>query len=212
MTLLIAGLVLFFGAHSVRIVADDWRGEQIRKRGLGAYKALYSLASLLGLALIVVGYGQARAAPIVLWDPPVWTRHVSALLVLFALVLLAAAYVPRNRIKSAVGHPMILGVKIWAAGHLLANGALADLLLFGGFLVWAVFDFRAARQRDRLSERLVVNPTLAGTVATIVVGAGLWAAFAFHLHGWLFGVRPFVTCESMAKSNVRNGSALERCS
>lgn len=208
MTLLIVGLIVFLGVHSLRIVADDWRGAQIAKIGLGAYKAIHAVASLAGFALIVVGYGQARAVPITLWDPPLWTRHVSALLVLFALVLLAAAYVPRNRIKAAVGHPMILGVKIWAAGHLLANGTLADLLLFGGFLLWAAFDYRAARRRDRTHGRVVVTPTLAGTVATIIVGVGLWAAFAFHLHGWLFGVRPFVTCESLDKSNPRAAAAV----
>lgn len=193
MTVLIAGLILFLGVHSVRIFAEGWRSAQIARLGLGAYKGIYSVVSALGLVLIVVGYGQARSAPVPLWDPPLWSRHVSALLVLFAFVLLAAAYVPRNRIKATVGHPMILGVKIWAAGHLLANGTLADLLLFGGFLLWAVFDFRAARARDRAHGRAGSRPTLAGTVATIVVGVGLWAAFAFHLHAWLFGVRPFVT-------------------
>jgi uncharacterized membrane protein len=193
MTLLIAGLIVFLGTHSVRIFAEDWRSAQIARLGLGAYKGIYSAASLLGFALIVIGYGQARTAPIALWEPPLWTRHVSALLVLFAFVLLVSAYVPRNRIKAMVGHPMILGVKIWAAGHLLANGTLADVLLFGGFLVWAVLDYRAARGRDRSQGRAVVHPTLAGTVAAIVIGIGLWAAFAFHLHAWLFGVQPFVT-------------------
>jgi len=193
MTVLIAGLILFLGVHSVRILAEGWRSAQIARLGLGVYKGIYSVVSAVGLVLIVVGYGQARGAPVPLWDPPLWSRHVSALLVLFAFVLLAAAYVPRNRIKATVGHPMILGVKIWAAGHLLANGTLADLLLFGGFLLWAVFDFRAARARDRVHGRGASRPTLAGTVATIVVGVGLWAAFAFHMHAWLFGVRPFVT-------------------
>ena len=193
MLLLVAGLVIFLGVHSARIFAEQWRGAQIAKLGLGAYKGIYSVASAVGLVLIAIGYAQARTVPIALWDPPLWTRHLSALLVLFAFVLLVAAYVPRNRIKAMVGHPMIIGVKIWAAGHLLANGTLADLLLFGGFLAWAVFDFRAARARDRVHGRGASRPTLAGTVATIVVGVGLWAAFAFHLHAWLFGVRPFVT-------------------
>jgi uncharacterized membrane protein len=192
MTWLIAGLIVFLGAHSVRIFAEGWRGAQISKLGLGAYKGIYSVVSALGLVLIVIGYGQARGAAIVIWDPPLWARHVSALLVLFAFVLLAAAYVPRNHIKAAVGHPMILGVKIWAFGHLLANGHLEDLLLFGGFLAWAVFDYRAARRRDRSQGRAGVRGTLAGDVTTIVVGAGAWAVFALYLHGWLIGVRPFV--------------------
>jgi len=193
MVLLVAGLILFLGVHSLRIVAEDWRRAQIARLGPGPFKGIYSLVSAVGLALIVIGYGQARMAPVALWDPPLWTRHLTALLVLFALVLLVAAYVPRNRIKVMVGHPMIIGVKIWAAGHLLANGTLADLLLFGGFLAWAVFDFRAARRRDRAQGTVRVKPTLAGTVATIVIGVGLWVAFAFYLHAWLFGVRPFVT-------------------
>jgi len=192
MALLIAGLIVFLGVHSLRIVADDWRSAQIARIGLLPYKAIYSTVSLLGLALIVVGYGQARTASVLLWDPPLWLRHVSALLMLFAFVLLAAAYVPRNRLRYAVGHPMVLGVKVWAAGHLLANGHLSDLLLFGGFLAWAAFDYRAARRRDRIHGRIRARATLAGDVATVVVGAAAWAAFALHLHGWLIGVRPFV--------------------
>ena len=192
MLMLIAGLLIFLGVHSLRIFAEDWRGAQIARLGVGSYKAVHSLLSALGLALIAIGYARSRAAPVVLWDPPLWTRHLSALLVLFAFVLLVATYVPRNRIKAAIGHPMIIGVKIWAAGHLLANGTLADLLLFGGFLLWAVFDLRAARARDRIHGRAPARAWLPADVATIVVGVVLWAAFALYLHGWLFGVRPFV--------------------
>jgi len=191
MTLLVTGLIFFLAVHSVRIFADDWRSAQIAKMGEGAYKGIYSLASVIGLALIVLGYVQARTVPIVLWNPPLWTRHVSALLMLFAFVLIVAAYVPRNHIRPAVKHPMVLGVKIWAAGHLLANGTLADVLLFGGFLAWAVFDFRAARARDRRQGRSDAKGTLAADVTTIVVGAVSWAAFAVYLHAWLIGVQPF---------------------
>jgi len=191
MTLLVTGLIAFLAVHSVRIFADDWRSAQIAKMGEGAYKGIYSLASVIGLALIVLGYVQARTVPIVLWNPPLWTRHVSALLMLFAFVLIVAAYVPRNHIRPAVKHPMVLGVKIWAAGHLLANGTLADVLLFGGFLAWAVFDFRAARARDRRQGRSDAKGTLAADVTTIVIGAVSWAAFAVYLHAWLIGVQPF---------------------
>jgi len=191
MTLLVTGLIFFLAVHSVRIFADDWRSAQIAKMGEGAYKGIYSLASVIGLALIVLGYVQARTVPIVLWNPPLWTRHVSALLMLFAFVLIVAAYVPRNHIRPAVKHPMVLGVKIWAAGHLLANGTLADVLLFGGFLAWAVFDFRAARARDRRQGRSDAKGTLAADVTTIVIGAVSWAAFAVYLHAWLIGVQPF---------------------
>jgi len=193
MALLIAGLIIFLGVHSLRIFAEPWREAQIARLGAGVYKGIFSVASVVGLVLIVIGYGQARTAPIVLWDPPLWARHVSALLILFAFVLVAAAYVPRNHLRRVLGHPMILGVKVWAVGHLLANGTLADLLLFGGFLVWAVLDFRAARGRDRVRGRVRTRASLPGDLATILAGVVGWAAFAFYLHGWLFGVRPFVT-------------------
>lgn len=192
MTILIAGLIVFLGVHSLRIFAGDWRAATVARLGVGPYKGLYSLASAVGLVLIIWGYGQARTAPVVLWNPPLWTRHLSALLMLFAFVLLVAAYVPRNRIKAAVKHPMVIGVKVWAAGHLLANGTLADLLLFGAFLAWAVFDFRSARARDRAQGRTYADGSLASDAATIVVGVVLWGAFAWYLHAWLFGVQPFV--------------------
>jgi uncharacterized membrane protein len=190
MSTLIIGLVLFLGAHSVRIFADDWRSAQIARRGPGAWKGLYTLVSLLGFGLIVWGYGLARAQPVVLWAPQLWARHLAALLMLFSLILLVAAYVPRNGIKTLVHHPMVLGVKVWALAHLLANHTLADLLLFGSFLVWAVLDFRSARQRDRAAGTVYSGGTLAGTLIAVVGGVLVWALFAFWAHAWLFGVRP----------------------
>lgn len=191
MSLLILGLVVFLGVHSVRIVADGWRSAQIARRGLNAWKGLYSLASLAGFALIVWGYGLARTQPLLLWAPPRWAPHLSSLLMLFAFVLLVAAYVPRNGIKSWVHHPMLLGVMLWAIAHLLANGTLADLLLFGSFLLWAVLDFVAARSRDHAAGDPQVPGTLAGSLVALVVGVAAWALFAFWAHAWLFGVRPF---------------------
>ena len=191
MTLLILGLVLFIGVHSTRAVADGWRGSMIAKLGEGPWKGMVSVLSLVGFVLLVYGYGVARTDPVVLWNPPIWTRHVAALLTIPAFILLAAAYVPRNRIKAAIGHPMILGTKVWALAHLLANGNLADLLLFGGFLVWAVFAFRAARRRDRAAGTRYPSGPASLTLVTIAVGLVAWAAFAFALHGWLIGVQPF---------------------
>ena len=191
MSLLILGLVLFLGVHSTRAVADGWRGAMIAKLGEGAWKGAYSVLSLVGFVLIVYGYGVARADPVVLWNPPIWTRHVAALLTIPAFILLAAAYVPRNRIKAAIGHPMIVGTKVWALAHLFANGNLADLFLFGGFLVWAVLAFRAARRRDRTSGIRYPSGPASLTIVTIAVGLVAWAAFAFALHGWLIGVKPF---------------------
>ena len=191
MTTLLIGLLIFLGAHSVRIFAEPWRQARIARMGAGAWKGVYSLVSLAGFALIVWGYGMARAVPVELWAPPAWARHASSLLNLGAFVLLAAAYVPRNRIRAAVGHPMVAGVKLWALAHLLSNGRLADVVLFGAFLAWAVLDYRAARARDRASGARAAPGSLAGDVATVAVGAVATAAFALWLHAPLIGVRPF---------------------
>ena len=191
MTLLVLGLVLFLGLHSVRIVADGWRDRSIARIGPGAWKGLYSVLSVLGFVLLVWGYGQARLAPELLWTPPVWTRHLTALLMLGAMVLLVAAYVPRNIFKARLRHPMVLSVKLWALAHLLANGSLADVLLFGSFLVWAVLNFRAARARDRLAGSPELPSSAAGSVLALALGLLVWGGFAFWAHGWLFGVRPF---------------------
>lgn len=191
MTALILGLLLFLGMHSARIVADGARGRFIAQRGANAWKGLYTVVSLAGFALILWGYGQARQSPVVLWASPVWTRHLASLLVLVALVLLAAAYVPGNALKARLHHPMVLGVKTWALAHLLANNTLADVLLFGGFLLWAVADFRSARQRDRAAGTVYPPGRPGPTLVTVVAGVAVWAALAFGGHAWLFGVRPF---------------------
>jgi len=191
MTVLILGLLIFLGAHSVRIVAEPWRAAQIARVGPMGWKGLYSLASAVGLALIVWGYGMARGQPVVLWTPPIWARHVTASLTVLAFVLLAAAYVPANRIKTVVGHPMLMGVLLWALAHLLANGTLAAVILFGAFLIWAAVDFASARRRDRVSGTHYPVGTPARDAVVVVVGLASWALFAFVLHGWLIGVRPF---------------------
>ncbi|MBK6631864.1 MAG: NnrU family protein [Betaproteobacteria bacterium] len=191
MTLLIFGLILFLGIHSVRIVADGWRAARIAQLGEHGWKGLFSLASALGLGLIVWGYGMARAEPVALWAPPGWTKHVAALLTLPAFILIAAAYVPGSRIKAAVGHPMVAGVKVWAIAHLLSNGNLADVLLFGAFLAWAVIDFRSARQRDRAAGVSYRPGTAARDGLVAAAGIGAWALFAGFLHLWLIGVRPY---------------------
>lgn len=192
MTLLLAGLFLFLGAHSVRIFADDWRTARIASMGPLAWKAAYSVVSIIGFVLIAYGYGLSRQAPIDLWMPPVWTRHLAALITLPVFILLAAAYVPGTRIKAALKHPMILGVKAWALAHLLANGRLSDVILFGAFLAWAILDFRAARIRDRAQG--ITHPAAEGAardVAVVVIGLVAWAAFAMALHAPLIGVKPF---------------------
>jgi uncharacterized membrane protein len=191
MTWLILGLILFLGSHSARIFAEPWRQRRIAAMGLNGWKAVYSIVAIAGFVLIVIGYGEARSAPVILYSPPSWTRHLAALLTIPAFVLLAAAYVPGTRIKRAVGHPMVAGVKIWAFVHLLANGTLADVLLFGAFLAWAVVDYIAARRRDRAAGvTYAVGPASRDLIA-VVVGLAAWALFAFWLHAAWIGVRPF---------------------
>jgi uncharacterized membrane protein len=191
MTILIIGLAIFLSIHSVRIVANGWRQAQIARLGEQPWKLAYSVLSAVGLALIIWGYGVARATPVILWNPPTGMRHAASLLTLVAFVLLAAAYVPRNHFKARFHHPMVLGVKAWAFGHLLANGTVADLLLFGSFLMWAVFSFIAARRRDRLAGTSYATGTARGTLIVVLGGTLAWALFAFWLHGVLIGVRPF---------------------
>jgi len=190
MGVLIAGLVLFLGVHSTRIVAERWRGEQIARWGEGPYKGVYSLLSIAGFALLLWGYALARQQPLPLWTPPVWARHLAGPLVLVAFVLLAAANVPRNGIKARLHHPMVLAVQVWALAHLLANGTLADALLFGAFGVWGALSWRAALRRDRAAGTAYPSGTAVGTLATLAVGVAAWALFAFVLHERWLGVRP----------------------
>jgi uncharacterized membrane protein len=191
MIVLVLGLVMFLGVHSTRIVADGWRSDQLKRVGEGSWKGLYSLMSLIGLALIIYGYGMSRTTPVELWMPPTWTRHAAALLTLLAFVLLAAAYVPGTRIKARVGHPMVLGVKVWAFAHLLSNGRLAVVLVFGSFLVWAVVLYIASRRRDRLAGTRYVAGPISRDLIAVVAGTAAWVVFALWLHGMLIGVRPF---------------------
>lgn len=191
MTLLVLGLLLFLGVHSVRIVADPWRTATLARVGDKTWKGVYTLLAITGFGLIVWGYSLARQSPVALWAPMPWARHLASLLTLLAFILLAAAYVPRNGFKARLHHPMLLSVKLWAFAHLLANHTLADLLLFGGFLLWAVLAFRAARKRDAAAATVYPAGTAVGTVATVVVGAAAWAGFALWAHAAWLGIRPF---------------------
>ncbi len=188
MTLLILGLLLFFTSHSVSIANEPWRNRMVARLGEMPWQGLYSLISLVGLVLIVQGYGAARMDPTVLYAPPVWLRHVTALLMLPVFPLLIATYMP-SRIRSATQHPMLLAVILWAASHLLANGNVADLLLFGSFLVWAVADRISMSHRVQRPLHELPAGALNDLVA-IVGGLALYAAFVLKLHVWLFGVAP----------------------
>ena len=165
---------------------------RIRARlGPSSWKALYSLVSVIGLGLVVWGFGLVRQQPVQLWSPPTGMRHLAALLTLIAFVLLVAAYVPGNGIKARLHHPMVLGVKVWALAHLISNGNLGHVVLFGSFLVWSIFDFRASRRLDRATGTRYPRGTAGATGITVAIGVGTWIAFALWLHGLLIGVRPF---------------------
>lgn len=191
MLVMIAGLVVFLGLHSLRLFADGWRTRQIARMGKLPWRGAYSLVSLVGFGLIVWGFGMARQAPEMVWFPPTFMRHIAALLVLFAFILITAAYVPGNGIKARVGHPMLAGVKIWALAHLLANGSLHDIILFAAFLIWAIVLFAVSRRRDRAAGVSYPNLGARRTAATVVIGALAWAFFAHFAHQWLIGVNPF---------------------
>lgn len=190
MTLLIVGLLIFLGVHSLRVFADDWRNRQRTRLGEMGWKGVFAVVSLIGFVLICWGFDLARQQPVVLYVPPVALRHLNALFTLLAFVLVAAAYVPRNHLKAKFGHPMLLGVKVWAFGHLLATGMLRDVVLFGAFLLWAVVLFIVSRRRDRRNGTVYPAGTLAGNGMAVVAGAVTWIVFALWLHLWLIGVKP----------------------
>ncbi|KAA0089006.1 NnrU family protein [Trinickia soli] len=190
MAILILGLIVFIGVHCTRLVAPAWRDAQVARFGEHGWKGLYSVASLVGFVLIVWGYGVARRTPTVLWVPPVGARHLTALLVAIAFVLIVAAYIPGNRIKRGIGHPMLAGVAVWSLGHLLANGTLNAVVLFGAFLVWGAVGAIVWRRRDQLAGVQYPVGTLSGDMRVVIVGLIAWALFAFLLHRWLIGVSP----------------------
>jgi len=190
MALLIIGLVLFLGAHSTRMLADSARSSLISRFGENAWKGLITVVSIAGFVLIVIGYGQARTYGLPLWTPPLWAYYLTIPLTLLAFVLVTAAYVPGNAIKAKVGHPMVAGVKTWAFAHLLANGNLADVLLFASFLIWAVASFVYSRKRDRANGTTYPAGTAARSGLTLVIGTVAWVVFMMVLHVRWIGVSP----------------------
>lgn len=189
MLILILGLVLFLGIHSVRVFAPALRDSQITSGGMGRWKGLYTIISLVGLVVMIWGYGEARLVAPVLYEPPVFMKHINSLLMLIAFIVLMTSYFPAGRLRAAVKHPMITATKIWALGHLLANGDLASVLLFGGFLVWAVLVRISYKRRGDL------GTTIAGPIANdllpAIAGFAIYALFVWKLHAWLIGVPPY---------------------
>jgi uncharacterized membrane protein len=192
MTYLVAGLLLFFGVHSIAIVAPAWRDGMAAKLGDASWKAIYALLSVIGFVMLVHGYGLARAAPTVLYSPPVWMRHVAALLMLPVFPLLLSTYLP-GRIKAVVKHPMLTATKAWALAHLLVNGNVADVLLFGGFLVWAVLDRIAVGKRVVQRKPVVAGvPSRMNDVLAIVGGLVLYVVVIAWAHQRFIGVPPML--------------------
>lgn len=189
MALLILGLVLFLGIHSVSIVAPAWRTRQMARHGEKTWKGIYSLVSLLGFALIVYGYGQARLNPVLVYAPPPGMRHLALLLLLPVFPLFLATYLP-GRLQRAAKHPTLLATKLWAMAHLLANGTAADLLLFGGFLAWAVADRIAVKRRAVPHDVPGAPPRPLNDVIAVVGGLLIYLGMLFWGHTWLIGVSP----------------------
>ncbi len=190
MSVLILGLLIFLGMHSLRIFANDWRNRQIARLGEKRWKGLFALTSIVGFVLICWGFGLARQHPVLLYLPPLALRHLNALFTLIAFVLFFAARVPRNHIKAKLHHPQVLAVKVWAFGHLLATGMLHDVVLFGAFLLWAIVLFAVSRRRDRTAGTVYPAGSIKGDVLTVLIGVVVWVFFALWLHLWLIGVNP----------------------
>jgi uncharacterized membrane protein len=188
-TILVLGLVIFLGMHAFSMARTS-RAALISRIGEGPYKGVYSLVSLLGIILISIGYGQYRASGYIpVWDPPVWTRHLALLLVWIAFICIVAAYLP-GRIKRTLKHPMLAGVKIWALAHLLANGDLGSILLFGSILLWAVAARISVKRRDVAAQHggTAAPAGIRNDALAVGIGTAVYVAFLFWLHPMLIGV------------------------
>ncbi len=188
MSLLIIGLVIFLGVHSIAIVSPGFRNQALVRVGEAGWKGSYGLISLIGFVLICYGFGAARLMPVVLYSPPTWARHVALIIMLPVFPLLFASYLP-GRIKTAAKHPMLAAVKFWALAHLLANGTLGDVLLFGGFLAWAVADRISLKRRPPQVLR-TAPPGRWNDAIAIVLGLAVYGLFIGWAHVRLFGVSP----------------------
>jgi uncharacterized membrane protein len=195
MRLLITGLLLFLGVHSIRMLAPAVRDRWRTRLGPGIWKGLYSLIALLGLALIAWGFSVAREHPVIIWMPTspgmaVGLRHLATLFTVLAFILFAAAYVPGNHLKARFGHPMVLGLKTWAFAHLLTTSMLVHLVLFGSFLLWAIAYYAITGRRDRKAGVVHRPGQWPATVLTVALGLVAWAIVVFGLHGLLIGIKP----------------------
>jgi uncharacterized membrane protein len=188
LTLLLAGLVLFFGPHLFTAFRSRAEGADLKRRlGPAVYMSAYSLVSLAGLVLIILGYGASPALPI-LYTPPTWARHINLALMLPAMILLASAYLPVGRIRKFARHPMLAAVKLWAFGHLLANGEIASVVLFGSFLAYGVIDRIALKRRGDAGPARLAPQAALMDLAAVIAGSALYVLVGYVLHPYLFGV------------------------
>ncbi|MCW0001647.1 NnrU family protein [Pararhizobium sp. YC-54] len=193
MALLVLGIVVFLGMHLVRVVAPGFRASIIERQGKGTWMGLYAVISLIGLGLIIYGFGEARATTGMLYNPPVFLKHIALLLMLIAFICLAAGFLPAGRIAVAVKHPQILSIKIWALAHLLANGETSSVLLFGSFLAWAVVMRISLKRRQRAGELVLpVFRSSSYDLLAVVIGVVAYGLFIWKLHELLIGAAPIV--------------------
>ncbi|MQU93334.1 NnrU family protein [Sinorhizobium meliloti] len=193
MAILVLGIIIFLGMHLVRVVAPGFRAGIIDSRGKGTWMGLYTIVSLVGLCLIIYGFGQARGETGMLYDPPIFLRHIALLLMLVAFIVLAAGFLPAGRIAVALKHPQVLSIKIWALAHLLANGETSSVLLFGSFLAWAVILRISLKRRERAGEKVLpVFKSARNDVLAVVIGLVAFVLFVSKLHELLIGVQPVV--------------------
>ncbi|WP_027991803.1 NnrU family protein [Sinorhizobium meliloti] len=193
MAILVLGIIIFLGMHLVRVVAPGFRAGIIDSRGKGTWMGLYTIVSLVGLCLIIYGFGQARGETGMLYDPPTFLRHIALLLMLVAFIVLAAGFLPAGRIAVALKHPQVLSIKIWALAHLLANGETSSVLLFGSFLAWAVILRISLKRRERAGEKVLpVFKSARNDVLAVVIGLVAFVLFVWKLHELLIGVQPVV--------------------
>lgn len=191
MAVLIIGLVIFIGVHLIRVVAAPWRDAQIARFGVTGWRIGFGLLSIAGVVVTIYGYALARRAPVSVWAPPFWMPHLTALLTLIAFVLIVANYVRGNHFRRALRYPLACGIALWALAHLLANGTMHDIVLFGALFVWSLTLLISGTGRDRVEAAGTVVPARASRDAlSVVIGVIAWAIFAFYLHGPLIGVRP----------------------
>lgn len=183
MGIFILGLIIFFATHMWTAAARGPREKLVATLGAAGYRGLYSIAAAAGFALIIIGWRSADTSA--LYSPPSWARHITYFLMLLSLIAITAAYLPKGRIAAALKHPMLAGVKLWALAHLLVNGEVRSVLLFGAFLAYGIFDRVAVKRRGA---PVAAGESLVNDVVVVIVGAALWAGIFFYAHRYIAGV------------------------